>query len=78
MAAGANVVAKQAPDDFVVNRQRTLREDRIAELLELLEDVVVEAGIVVIRPSQQDDADAVLGFELLQDFAALLAQNCPR
>jgi len=32
--------------------------------LELFQDVVVKPGIIVIGPRQQDDANAVLGFEL--------------
>ncbi len=40
-------------------RQRILREDRIAELLELLEDLVIDARIVVVRTAQQHDAEAI-------------------
>ena len=73
--AGAHFFAEKALENFSVDGQRAERQHGIAELLEFLEDVVVQAGIVVIRARQQDDADAVFGFELLEDFAALLAQD---
>ena len=50
-----------------------LREDRIAELLELLQDLVVDARVVVIRPAQQDDAEAVFPLESAQ---STLARRC--
>ena len=66
----SHVVAEEAPDDVVVDGQRVLREHRIAELLELFQDFVIDAGIVVIRPAQQHDAEAVFALQLLQHFAA--------
>ncbi len=54
-------------------RQRALAEDRVAELLELVQDLVVQARIVVVRTRQHDDADAVLALQLVEHLASLLA-----
>ena len=51
--------------------RRVLREHRVAELLELFQDLVVDAGVVVIRAAQQHDAEAVLALQLLQHLAGL-------
>ena len=67
--AGFDFVAEEAPDDVVVDRQAILREHRVAELLELFQDLVIHAGIVVIRTAQQDDAETVFAFELFQHLA---------
>ncbi len=49
---------------------------RVAELLELFQDLVVDAGVVVIRTAQQHDADADLrASSLFEDFAAALAHG---
>ena len=40
---GAHFVAEQALQHILIQRQRALREDRIAELLELFHDFVVQA-----------------------------------
>ncbi len=62
-------VAEELPEDIVVDRQAILREDRVTELLELFEDFVVHAGIVVIGAAQQDDAEPVFALELFEHFA---------
>ena len=67
--AGEDVLAEEAPDHVVVDGQAILREDGVAELLELLEDLVVDAGVVVIRTAEQDDAETVFALELVQHFA---------
>ena len=69
--AGLDFVAEETPDDVVVDRQAVLREHRVAELLELFQDFVVDAGVVVIRAAQQHDAEAVFALQLLQHLAAL-------
>src|SRR6185437_5812514 len=76
--ARLHLVAEQLPDNLLIYGQRVLREHRIAELLELLQDFVIDAGIVVIRPAQQHDSQAVFGFQLLENFARLAAHNVVR
>src|SRR5690242_4067473 len=68
--AGEHVLAEQAPDDIVIDRQTVLREYGIAELLEFFEDFVIHARVVVIRTAQQDDAQAVFALELFEHFAS--------
>ena len=48
--------------------------DRVAELLELVEDLVVDARVVVVRAAEQHDAEPVLALELLQHLARRRAQ----
>ena len=67
--------AEETPDDVVVDRQAVLREDRVAELLELFQDLVVDAGIVVIRAAQQHHAEAVFALQLFQHFAGCAAHG---
>jgi hypothetical protein len=55
--------------------KRVLGEDRIAELLELFEDLVIDARVVVIGPAQHDDAQPVLALELPQSLARGGAQD---
>src|SRR5205085_12366486 len=52
-----------------VKRKGVLREDRVSELLELVQDVMVQARIVMVSTSQHDDADAVLALKLIEDLA---------
>ena len=73
--AGLDVLLEQRKEDIVVDGQRLKRQDRIADLLEFLQDLVVDAGVVVVRSAQHDDADAVLGLEPFQDFPALVPQD---
>ena len=70
---GPHFLAEQPLQHVLVHRQRVLREDRIAELLELFHDLVIEPRIVVIRPAQHDDADAVLALELVHRLAGASA-----
>src|SRR5207249_4388063 len=51
---------------------RTERQHRIPADLELLWDAVVEARIRVVRTREEEDADAILGLDGLEDGAALL------
>jgi hypothetical protein len=67
--ARADLVAEQPLQQIGIHRQRALREDGIPELLKLFENLVVQPGIVVIRPRQDDDADALLALELIEHFA---------
>jgi hypothetical protein len=59
--------------DVLVDRQRLHGEDRVAELLQLVGDLVVHARVVVVRPREQHDADPLVALELLDDRAAVLA-----
>ena len=70
---GAHFVSEEAVEHILVQRQRALREDRIAELLELLHDLVVQAGIVVINAAQHHDADAVFALQLIERLPRLAA-----
>ncbi len=71
--SGPHFVAEQPLQHVFVERQRVLREDRIAQLLELFHDLVIEAGIVVIGPAQHDDADPVFALQLVEHLAGALA-----
>lgn len=71
--ARPHFVSKQALQQIFVLRQRVLREDRIPELLELIEDLVIEAGIVMVRTAQHHDADAVFALELVKHLASAAA-----
>src|SRR5271165_3141549 len=70
--AGADFFSKQALQQVFVEWQRTLRKDRVAELLELVEDFVVQAGIVMIGTAEHHNADAVLTLELVEHVARLV------
>src|ERR1039458_4710950 len=73
--AGLDFVAEQAPDDVVVDRQAVLGKHGVADLLELLHDLVVHAGVVVIRPPQQHHAQAVFALQFLQRLARPAAHD---
>ena len=73
--AGFDLIAEQPPEDVVVDRQAILREHRVAELLELLQNLVIDAGVVVIRPAQQHHAEAVFALQLFQHFARRAAHR---
>ena len=70
-----DVFPKERVDDVLVDGQRLQRQNGVTDLLELLEDFVVDAGIVVVGAAQKHDADAVLGLQPFQDFPALGAQD---
>ena len=57
-----------------IGRQSS-RENRVAELLELFQDFVVHAGIVVIRAAQQHHAELVLALQLFQHLARRAAHG---
>src|SRR5215469_3799554 len=71
----ANVVAEETLKEVLVDRQRVLRKDRVAEFLELVEDLVIQARIVVIGATEHHDADAVFAFELINHFAGAAADR---
>src|SRR6202042_3666489 len=73
--AGANFFAEQALKEVVVKRQRVLREDRVAELLELVENFVVEAWVVMVGTRQHDDSNAILALELVEHLARTVADT---
>src|ERR1035437_5030014 len=73
--AGYHFGTEETPDDVVVDGQAVLREHRVTELLELFQDFVVDAGIVVIRTAQQHHADAILALQLFQHLAGLAAHG---
>jgi hypothetical protein len=59
--------------DVLVDRQRLHGQDRVAELLQLVGDLVVHARVVVVRARQQHHADPLVALELLEDRPAVLA-----
>src|SRR5579885_3296547 len=69
--AALDFFAEQAPEYVVIERQRVLSKNRIAELLEFFHNLVVDARIVVIRAAQQHNADLVLPLEHLEHLPAL-------
>ena len=73
--AGLDLRPEEPPDDVVVDRQAILREDRIAELLEFLQDFVVHAGVVVVRAAEQHHAQAIFAFQIGQHFAGRAAHG---
>jgi len=64
---GAHFVAEETLQHVFIQRQRVLGKDGIAQLLELFHDLVIQSRIVVVRPAQHDDADAILTFELVKN-----------
>src|SRR6266511_4265573 len=52
-----NLSAEETFEQVRIERQVALRKDRIAELLERVEDSLVQPRIVMIRASQQNQAD---------------------
>src|SRR5215813_13478124 len=67
----AHFLAKETVQQLFIEGQCTLREDRIAEFLELFHDLVVETGIVVIYAAQHDNTDAIFTFKLVKRFTSL-------
>src|SRR5579864_4470637 len=63
--ACANFFPKKAVQQILVQRKSVLREDRISKLLELVQDLMVESRIVVIRSAEHDNSNAVLVFKLV-------------
>ncbi len=48
--SGVDIRLEERPHEVIVDRQRVDRQHRIAEFLQLVRDLVVHAGIVVIGP----------------------------
>ena len=48
--AGPHFLSEQALQQIFIERQRTLRKDRITELLKLVQNLVIESRIVMIGP----------------------------
>src|SRR5438876_801195 len=71
--AGADFPAEQTLEQVLVEGQRALGEHGIPELLELLENLVIQPRIVMVRTGEDDDPDSVLAFELVDDGARLCA-----
>ena len=69
IAPAPDLVAEQPLQQILVERQRALREHRVSQLLELLENLVIQARIVMVRAREHHDADALL---------ALRADRAPR
>src|SRR5579885_1065010 len=67
--ASADFVAEEALEHVLVNWQRVLRKDWIPQLLEFVENLVVQARIVVIRTPYHNDSNAVFALELIQHLA---------
>src|SRR5207248_2452134 len=72
--AGAHFVSEQTVENIFIDWQRALREDRITELLELLHDLVVHSGVMVVGTPKHHDADAVLALKHVQSFTGALTQ----
>jgi hypothetical protein len=68
-----HLLAEQPLEQILIKRQRALRDDGVAELLELLGDAVVDSGIVMVGSAEDDDSDAVLALELIKNFTRPLA-----
>ncbi len=81
----AKVLGEVLVEVFAVFGNRAHREDGVSERLELLEDVVVQTWIVVVRATDHEQSHAVFGFHLVEDLAAavfhlavVLFQSLPR
>ncbi len=70
--AGSHLVAEQAFEKIRIERQRALREHRISELLEFIEDLVIEPGIVMVGPREHDDPNALVALEVVERSACAL------
>src|SRR5580704_5529577 len=71
--AGSHFLAEQALQQVFVLWQSILRKNRIAKLLELLENLVIQAGIVMVGTSQHHNTDAVFALQLVQYLAGTIA-----
>src|SRR5262249_13835031 len=65
--AGADLVAEESLQEIGIRRQRALRKHGVAEFLELLEDFVVQPGVVMVWPCEHHDTDALFAFQLIED-----------
>ena len=73
--AGFDFGSEETPDHVFVDGERVLGEDGITEFLELFEDFVVDARVVVIRAAQDDHAEPVFALELLEHLAGFAADG---
>src|SRR6266567_8560892 len=64
--SGSNFFAKEAFEHILVQRQSVLGENWIPEFLELLQDLMIQARIVVIGTSQHHDTDTILALKLIE------------
>src|SRR6202521_6454811 len=67
--SSANLFSEETLKHVFIQRQSVLREDGIAKLLELFHDFVIQAGVVVVRPAQHYNPDAVFTFQLIEYLA---------
>src|SRR5262249_1502307 len=73
--AGTDFVSEEPLQNVFIHGQSALREDGIAQFLELFHDLVIESGIVMVWPPEHDDADTILALKLIEHFARLPAQS---
>src|SRR5579885_3847049 len=59
----------------VINWERILSKNGVSELLELLHDLMVDSGVVVIGASEKDDPKLILRFEFFEHLAPRSALN---
>src|SRR4051812_22466075 len=70
--AGTHFFPKEAVEQVFVQGEGALREDRIAQFLKLLHDLVIQAGVVMIDAAQHNDTDTILALQLIERFAGLM------
>src|ERR1700741_3167909 len=63
---GAHLFSEQALQQVLVERERALRKDRVAELLKLVQNFVIQSGVMMIGAAQHHDTDAVFTLELIE------------
>jgi hypothetical protein len=68
--SGTYLFAEQSLEHVFIERQGVLRENRIAQFLELLHNLVIQTGIMMIRPPQHHNPDAIFAFQLIENLAA--------
>src|ERR1700677_722674 len=73
---GAYFVAKQAIEYVLIDRKRALGENRIAELLEFLHDLVVQTRVMVIYAAEHDNTNPVFTLQLVERLPRLAANLC--
>ena len=71
-------LAEQALEQILIQRERALRKDRIAALLQFVGNAQVDARIVMIGPSQQDNPHSPFSLQSVEDLARLAPYIRPR
>ena len=71
---GPDFVPEDPIQEVRVDRQRVLRKDRVAELLEFIQDAVVQPRVMNIRTALNDHTQPVLAFEPVESLAGLSAK----